>query len=121
MIPNPDLSIFDEGLNDKERCGLIIMRSDCTTYVVEVPNRSDDPSRYFTMVKRDVDGIDIHPSERIVGVVHTHPFGFPRKPSPHDLASIREGWIGMVYHPSTGSTVWYDHNGIVQEQLKRRR
>lgn len=121
MIPNPDVSVFDHGPNDEERCGVILMRPDCTTYVVEVPNRAEDRKRYFAVVKSDIesiDGIEVH---KLIGFIHTHPYRFPRRPSGHDIDSIRDGMIGMVYHPSSGSTVWYDRTGIVQEQLKRRR
>jgi proteasome lid subunit RPN8/RPN11 len=121
MIPNPDLSIFDEGLNNEERCAIVFVRADCTTYIVEVPNRAEDKKRYFAIVKSDIDSIDSNQSDTMIGVVHTHPYRFPRRPSMHDIASIREGLIGMVYHPSSGSIVWYDRKGIVQEQLKRRR
>lgn len=121
MIPNPDLSIFDEGANNEERCGVIIMRPDCTTYVMEVPNRSDDPRRHFIINRSDVEVLDWPSSHKMVGVIHTHPFRGMRAASQHDIDSIPEGLVGMVYHPSSGSIVWYDRSGVILEKLKRRR
>lgn len=121
MIPNPDVSVFDQGPNTEERCGLILKRTDNSFYIMELPNRAVDSKRYYAIVKSDMDSADIPDSDSVVGFIHTHPFRFPRRPSGHDIDAIPDGMIGMVYHPSSGSTVWYDRNGIVQEQLKRRR
>lgn len=121
MIPTPDLSIFDEGSNDVERCGVIVRRPDGSSYVVELPNRSDNPKSHFVASKTDARNLILPKEDLIIGVVHTHPFRAVRTASQHDIDSIPEGLIGMVYHPSSGSTVWYSRTGIVHEQLKRRR
>lgn len=115
----PDLSVFDVGPNDVERCGVILKRLDGSVYVSELPNRSNAPKYHFTLSKTDV--ADLETNDVVIGVVHTHPFRSMRIASQHDIDSIREGLIGMVYHPSSGSIVWYDHTGTVKEQLKRRR
>jgi proteasome lid subunit RPN8/RPN11 len=121
MIPLPDTSLFDDGPNNVERCGLILVRPDCTAYIIEVPNRSETPNKNFVIMKSDLNSIKVPESHRAVGIIHTHPYRYPRLPSPYDISSLRDGLIGMVYHPSTGSTTWYDRTGVLQHNLRKRR
>jgi proteasome lid subunit RPN8/RPN11 len=121
MIPTPDVSIFDNGLNNLERCGVIVQKSDDSTYVVELPNRSNKPKLHFTMLKEDVRVLVLPEGDIIIGVIHTHPYRSVRTASQHDIDSIPKGLVGMVYHPSTGSTTWYDHTGVLQHNLRKRR
>lgn len=121
MKPTPDLTVFDDGLNDEERCGVIVHRGDSTHYVIELPNRSDEPHKTYRLAYADMKELVLPEGHSVIGFVHTHPRGVPRLPSPHDIQSLPTGVIGMVYHPSTGSTTWYDRDGIIDTQLKRRR
>lgn len=115
-----DVSAFDTGPDTEERCGLILQRNDGSWHVIEMPNRSDTPRDQFII---DTDDADCIPSTQgfIVGVVHTHPFRTPRYASQFDVDSIPVGWIGLVYHPSTGSKVWYDSTGVLYEDLRKRK
>lgn len=115
-----DMSVFDDGVNDVERCGLILMRGDGSRHIYELPNRHSQPQDHFIIDTEDTDAIpDDHGV--IVGVAHTHPRHASRYASQHDVDSIPEGWIGLVYHPSTGSKVWYDSTGVLFEDLRRKR
>lgn len=120
-LPEPDLSLFDTGTNELERCGVIVRREDGSTYVIEVPNRSNTPHHHFIVSTKDVKALTAPPSDVIVGIVHTHPFRAMRIASDHDIDSIPDGLIGMVYHPSTRSIVWYDSTGIIEQRLRKRR
>lgn len=115
-----DLSVFDGGPNLEERCGVILQGADGAYKVFELENRSPSPKNRFIISKSDAETIDKRHGV-IVGVVHTHPYRGMRTASPHDINSIPAGLFGIVYHPSTGSKVWYDHNGVTYEDLKRRR
>lgn len=121
MNPLPDLSMFDEGDNTEERCGVIVRDPSGKHWVVEVPNRADDKARRFKVLKSDVSNVSLEQGQEVIGVIHTHPFRSMRVPSDHDIDSIPHGLLGMVYHPSTGSIFWYDRNGILEHRLKRRR
>lgn len=118
-LPDPDLSLFDEGPNDEERCGLIFQRDDGIYWVHEVPNRAERPKRFFRINKSDLQHIDTE--DVCVGVVHTHPFRAMRMASQKDVDSIPDGLVGMVYHPSTKSIVWYDSDGVIEDNLRKRR
>jgi proteasome lid subunit RPN8/RPN11 len=115
-----DLSAFDSGTNTEERCGVVLQSADGDYNVFELENRSPNPKNRFVISKADAAQIDKRHGV-IVGVVHTHPFRSMRTASQHDINSIPAGLFGIVYHPSTGSKVWYDHNGVTHEDLKRRR
>jgi len=112
-LPRPDLSIFDTGSHDVERCGVIIVTNG-TPSVVEVPNHSPDPRNAFVISKKDV------PKERVIGIVHTHLKEQQRTPSGFDIQYIPEGLIGMVYHPNTKSVTWYASTGILHKELRKR-
>jgi proteasome lid subunit RPN8/RPN11 len=114
----PDLSIFDSKSNEFERCGVIFKRTDKSLYIVELPNHSATPKNHFIISKKDVSKLKV--LDKLVGIVHTHPFRAMRIASQHDIDSIPEGLVGMVYHPSTGSTVWYDRTGVIHEELRKR-
>jgi len=120
-LPDPDLSLFDNRPNDVEWCGVIVQRVDNSNYVVEVPNRAEDQTRHFLISTKDVKELSIGDGELVVGIVHTHPFRSIKTPSDHDIDSIPDGLVGMVYHPSTRSVVWYDSNGTIQQRLRKRR
>lgn len=120
-LPEPDLSLFDTGTNDVERCGVIVRRTDGSTYVIEVPNRSETPKHHFVVSTKDVKAVIVPEGDVIVGIVHTHPFRAMRIASDHDIDSIPDGLIGMVYHPSTRSVVWYDSTGTIEQRLRKRR
>lgn len=119
-LPDPDCSIFDSGPNDVERCGLILERDDGSTYVHEVPNRSYNPRRSFVIWVSDTHRVP-RGSNRIVGIIHTHPYRGVRAASQFDLDSIPKGLVGIVYHPSSGSKVWYRRNEVLHEHMTRRR
>ena len=114
-----DVSVFDDGPDDVERCGLILQGPDRTWHVHELPNRHPDPHNHFAI---DTDDADPIPASEgfIVGAVHTHPRDAEPFASQHDVDSIPEGWIGLVYHPATGSKVWYDSTGVQHEDFRRK-
>ena len=118
-LPNPDFSLFDDGPNDAERCGLIFQRTDGTYWVHEVPNRHEKPLRAFRIHKSDLEELEI--DDLFIAVVHTHPFRAMRSASQRDIDSIPDGLLGMVYHPSTKSVTWYDSGGVIDYNLRRRR
>jgi len=115
-----DLSDFDGETTD-ERCGIIV-RLDEDYFAIEVPNEAANPRRDFrisdsrTMEILAHEGLD---RSSIVGVVHTHQRGFSRWPSYNDVKGLPLNLVGCVYHPSTGSRVWYDRSGFLQEDIKR--
>lgn len=113
-----DVSVFDTGPNNVERCGLIL-QSNRVMHVHELPNRHPHPRDGFIIDTKDADLIPSAEGE-VVGVVHTHPHQTNRFASQHDVDSIPDGWVGLVYHPHTGSKVWYDRTGIIYEDLRRR-
>lgn len=113
MFPTPDLSDFDTD-HDMERCGVIFECLDGTWVIVEVPNRASDPWNDFQIDNADVHQIPLSPEEyRIVGIMHTHPNTTQKQPTPTDLAGVPDGMIGMVYHPSSGSIIWYTRAGTI--------
>lgn len=113
MLQTPDLSAFD-GDSHFERCGVIVLRPDETTYVIEVPNRSDTPTDTFAIDVADVRAIrNPDPTHRLVGFMHTHPGHDAPHPSQTDIESIPDGFFGLVYHPVSGSIIWYTRNGVI--------
>lgn len=120
-LPDPDLTLFDNRPNNVEWCGVIVRRPDESTYIIEMPNRAPDQTRHFIIATKDVKKLVAPDGDLIIGVVHTHPFRSIKVPSQHDIDSIPEGLIGMVYHPSTSSVVWYDSTGIIEQRLRKRR
>lgn len=103
-----------------ERCGVIFERSDGQWFIVEVPNRARDPWNDFQINIPDVREIQLAPDEyRIVGVAHTHPNTTRKEPTPSDIEGIPKGLVGLVYHPASGSIIWYTCAGILDEQLKK--
>ena len=53
----------------------------------------------------------------VIGHAHSHPNG-PPWPSPLDIAYIRLGELGLVYHPR-GYLVWYTSAGVICTQRER--
>lgn len=126
-IPNLDFSKFDDpSKQDEEQCG-VILRSigpGRTRYdIVRVPNSHPDPAEHFGIKKR-------HIEEALWGstalyeawaIVHTHRAHHHRRPSPHDIASHPPGLLGVVYHPESGSAVWYSHKGVLKNGFRQTR
>ena len=109
----PDLSIFD-GDSHYERCGIIVLRPDETTYVIEVPNRYETPADTFAIDVADIRAIPMQDqTHRLMGFVHTHPSHDAPHPSQADIESIPDGYVGLVYHPVSGSIIWYTRNGVI--------
>jgi len=115
-----DLTDFDSGPQDVERCGVIFQRPDGKWYVVEVPNRAQDPSSGFIIWAGDVETLGVPEDHVLVGPVHTHPARNAMMPSNHDLSAIPVGYVGLVYHPASASRVWYSSRGIIELDLRRR-
>ena len=119
-LPEPDTSLFDDGTNRVERCGIIVKNPDGTHWIKELPNRADDPTRDFRIDNADVKAA-LPPDADIVGVIHTHPYRSSMLPSEADIDSIPRGLVGMVYHPSTTSVAWYDNLGTIDYRQRRKR
>ena len=118
-LPEPNLTMFDTGTNRLERCGVIIADGGVHR-IIELPNRSPEPNLHFVVWNKDIHR-HLEPDAVIVGIVHTHPFRSSPLPSSRDIASIPRGMVGMVYHPSTTSVAWYDWEGIIKHNHKRKR
>ena len=113
MFQTPDLSAFD-GDSHFERCGVIVLRPDETTYVIEVPNRSSTPADTFAIDAADIRAIpNTVSTHRLIGFMHTHPDYDSPHPSQADIKSMPEGFFGLVYHPVSGSIVWYTRDGVI--------
>ena len=88
--------------------------------VQRVPNRSPDYDRTLIMYR----DIRVKAPWKIVGFLHTHPepdddpepsqYDYENGPNRGDIPSV-------VYHPPSGSLVWYDKDGVLhREQAPKR-
>ena len=113
--PLPDLSIFDDGLNSEERCGVIVKTKD-TYKIIEVPNRHPEPNKHFIIHNSDVK--DAAKDLEVIGIVHTHPKKQHKTPSYSDINSIPDNLIGIVYHPSSKTIHWYNKTGVLESEIR---
>lgn len=82
-----------------------------------MPNASEDPEYHFKILTRDVvDAMREWPGYKIIGIVHTHPD--ESGPSTFDHERLPDGYLGAVYHPQTGDSVWYTGRRIVQRKAR---
>lgn len=109
-----DLSVFDDGDDEAERCGVVFEDDNKRFYVVEVPNRAGNTHDDFVIWESDVPDLP-HP---VVGVVHTHPSYDSPFPSHNDFVHIPPSIVGIVYQPATKSVVWYTNGGNVNGLVK---
>lgn len=97
-----------------EECGVIIEGTD-RTYVVRIPNVSDDPETYAILLD-DVNKVQavLSDDELIVGFFHTHLPHHECVPSDADLdgAELFPGLNNLIYKPNTGEVCWY---GVLEE------
>ncbi len=116
--PLPDLSIFDDGLNTEERCGVIVKSSDGYS-VIEVPNRHAEPDKHFVIQTGDVKEATSNVDGEVIGIVHTHPKKQHKNPSYSDVTSIPDDLIGIVYHPSSKTIHWYNKTGVLESEIRK--
>ena len=124
-IPDLDFSKFDDpSKQDAEQCG-IILESDGPARkrydIVRVPNAHPDPKNHFAIRKRHVYEMKVFSGYHVFGFVHTHLAHHPRRPSKHDIESQPPGMLGVVYHPESGSAIWYTHRGVLKNGYRQTR
>lgn len=114
-----DFSAFD-GRYKYERCAAIARDFRTKKYfLIEVTNSHEDPKHHFAIRHGDLEAaFTRYPMAQLTGFMHTHPDGASRFPSKHDIAAASPGMMHVVYHPSSGSEVWYDGSGIVMKKMK---
>ena len=116
-LPDPDLTLFDDGLNIEERCGAIFQDLNGGYKVIEVPNRHAEPKKHFAINTSDVKAVTVD-DEKLVGILHTHPAHQYKKPSYSDVSSIPDSLIGIVYHPSSRTIHWYNNQGVLHTEIR---
>ena len=116
--PLPDLSIFDDGLNSEERCGVIYKQKDIYS-IIEVPNRHEEPSKHFMIHTSDVKEAMADVDGEVIGIIHTHPKKQHKTPSYSDIVSIPDDLIGIVYHPSSKTIHWYNKTGVLESEIRK--
>jgi proteasome lid subunit RPN8/RPN11 len=79
---------------------------------IRVPNKAKDPKHHFTisLTQAEVDALELHPSERIIGAIHSHGLRGKDKPSAHDINGIPAGLLGAIFCKGNVIT-FYDCEG----------
>ena len=98
---------------DHEECFLVMRFPEGPKdghYLVQVPNRSLNPTEDFEIWVEDSKEAEINGS-RTVGYLHTHPAGDPY-PSENDLSGARSPYFGGMHEVGSDKVIWY-RDGLV--------
>jgi len=94
---------------DREQCGLLIQNGEFIT-VMEVHNYHQSPESYLIKMS-DVELVimGLAVGEKLIGFFHTHLPNHDPRPSDDDFdgATLFPDMQNVVYHPATGSLIWY--------------
>lgn len=112
--PKEDLAVFQD--TRAEQCGVLFGKRTPKTYTVEalaaVKNHSDDPYSHFEIKTGDVRRVMKrlgYTEADIIGSIHTHPRGSKADPSAIDVEDLPEGMLGVVYHVTSRTLSYYNH------------
>ena len=113
--------MFERFINeDVEQCAVLVSEDGGRTFdLVEVRNIHTDPTQFFAISKREVEGwLADHPTFQLIGFLHTHLPDDPEVPSDADMEWMQHHptmW-GAVLHTGTRVLTWFDHTGIIDRE-----
>lgn len=117
--------------SDTERCGVLLGEvthgNGSTLYTVtdfvEVTNTAEDAKNTFSMTAGDVRTALNYAGltqERVIGSIHSHRRGSAADPSWEDVEEQPAGSLGAVYHVTSKTVTYYNHEVgfIIKEKIK---
>lgn len=111
----------------REQAGVVVSDGQ-RTWVVRLPNRdsSGEPDRALTWYD-DLLPL-LRPGLTVVAFLHTHLPDYDPMPSSYDLDAMPAPWSkrrfdvpGIVYHPHSGTLMWFNRGGVTDVVKLRKR